>query len=252
MIKEKNIYKYTEDLYIKNISISNPFLSLKLALQRFNLNKWTDLWDYKHLMYIYVEIWEFNKVIDLGKVALYLINKYEVKNIWIHAILSKMVQAYLFSWKINEANNILSKYNDIDMFFEKFVLEYLKWNYAYLISKYSNINNDKRHYIWIELFLLAKTYVKLYNFNQAIYIFKEMYSFSLKMENEHKFLATFYWYISLYNLMKLDKENIYNEKFDFYREKIDKEELFESFDNNIKLNYNKDFIYYTINRFESL
>ncbi len=88
-------------------------------------------------------------------------NKYKVKVIWVHAILSKMVQAYLFSWNINQAEIILEKYKDVDMFFERFILEYIKWNYNYLIEKYNKIKDDKKHYIWIELHLLAKSYLKI-------------------------------------------------------------------------------------------
>lgn len=259
MTINKNEYTYTEDIFIKKNSNFNPEYALELALKRFNDNKWKNLWDYKQLMYIYIDLCDYEKVIKLWKTALFLMNKYKVKVIWVHAILSKMVQAYLFSWNINQAEIILEKYKDVDMFFERFILEYIKWNYNYLIEKYNKIKDDKINYIWFELYLLANSYYKKWNVEQTIEIYEELFSHWKKISKENSLLETYFCYISSENLKDLyfkfwnkKRFEFYNWEFLNYKKKIDSEEIAEKVEGGIELHYNKDLMYFTINRIQFL
>jgi len=254
-------YSYTEDMNIKKYINYDQDIALSLTLKRFKKNKWKDLWDYKQLMFIYIDLWEYDKVIKLWRIALNIMKNHRIERIWVHAILSKIVQAYIYIWELNKADYIINEYSNINMFFEKYMLEYRKWNYLFLIDNQDNIWNDKRHYVWFELLFLAKSYFKIWLIKDSIRIYKKMYKYGKQLENEHTLLATYYCYISTLNLIWLYENHINNKIFKglnkiyykynnkFYKNRIENEGIIKSIDWYNWWYYNKKLMYFNIERF---
>lgn len=256
---KKNPYSYTEDVYVKKNSNFNRGLALGLALMKFKENKWKNLWDYKQLMYIYIDMWEYEKVINLWKIALFLMNRYKVEKIWVHAILSKIVQAYIYSWKIQEAEDIMEKYKNVMMFYERFLLEYRKWNHDYLVENYQEIKKDKRHYVLAELYLLGKSYAKEWDLDNAIRIYEELLEYGNIIGKEHTLISTYCWYLSSFALKELYLNrwnriefSLYADRFLVFKKRIDNEEVIENIDSNCDLHYNRDNMYFNIGRIDTL
>jgi hypothetical protein len=248
----------TKDEYIQKIDDSDQNEALRLALDRYEKNKWNDLWDYEQLMYIYIDLWEYDKVINIWKQAMILFKEHDQNDIWLkQSLLSMLIQAYLYKWDLNSAEYLFSKYNDIEMFFEKLIYEYKKWNYDYLINNYEKIKKDKIYNVTFELDLLAKSYIKKWDINNAIKIYEEIFSIWESWESEDALLSTYDLYISSFILKDLysknwdvEKSNFYNSKFLEYKKRIDNAEeiKYREWEKDPWLKFNKDSMYFIINR----
>ena len=245
-------YIYTEDFNIKKYINYNIDLSLVLTLERFKRNKGKDLWDYKQLMYIYIDLWKYDKAIKIWNIALSIVTNFNVNDIWIHAILSKLIQAYIFNWNLDKAEILITKYNYIDLLYERFLLEYLKWNFKYIINNSINIEDDKRHNIWSEYYILAKAYIKMNKNLEAIEVFKKMYFYWKKIWVEVPLLETYYCYIASLNLKKMYNDVFnkkkFNREFLKYRDMIENEVQVEG----TTFFYNKKLMYFNINRIANM
>lgn len=244
--RDENIIKISNEMNLDE--------ALKLQIKRFNDNNKKNLWDYSQLMWIYIDLWIYDKVVKLWKEALSLYEKQGLKDdMTKDELLSHMIQAYLYMWKLNEAETLINKYNNLKFLFEKIILEYKKWNYGYIISNYDEIKNESPAFIWFELDLLAKAYIKKWKNEEAIKMYEEIYQYWKDIKNDDVILETFYWYISSYSLKELyskqwntQKLDFYNSEFTSFKNRIDNEETLKGSSWDVKMN--KKSMYFILNR----
>lgn len=261
-------YSKSEDLLITEwLDVD---LALVWALKRFEKNEWKDLWDYEQLIYIYKDLGDYEKIYELWTKAIDLMKKNEVNDNWIFGyILWDFIQAYLYDWKLEEAEKLLNEYSYLrkdnfkQLFFENILLQYKKWNYEYLVKNRKYIQNEEEHLIWWELLLLSKVYLKKWDVDEAIEILEDIYEKGLWYEDSNKMLSTLYLYVSTLNLKELyseewnyKKASEYESKFKSYKKRIDDWEVIDIFEwENITerwLKFKKDRMYFNINRFNDM
>lgn len=239
--------------------------ALKLTLKKFDENKQKDLWDYDQLMWIYIDMWKYDKVIELWEKAVALLEKTSKSNATINKnIIWNILQAYLYTWELQKAEYLMKKHNNIDFIFEKNILEYKKWNYDYLINNHNKILEDNPVYIWFDLDLMAKSYIKKWDLGNAIKIQEEIFSYWNRilaedimkdwkiLEQKNIIVWIFYLHMSTSSLKDLYletwdkiKSDFYGSKFLYFKNKIDNEEVIDG----VKLN--KEIMYFGINRIKN-
>lgn len=246
----------TLDPYIQKIDDSDIDKALSLALKRYNDNEKKDIGDYEQLMYIYIDKWDYKKAISLWRDALELINTSWITEKWIiKAIISQLIQAYLYNWDLISSSTLLNKYSDLPMLTERIMYEYKKWNYKNVINSYEEIKKLDSNDIWVWLMILAKSYDKKWDKDNAIKTYEELFNYWIGIELEEPLDATFILYYCTYVLSNDFIKDLSQEKLKYYvdqnliyKNMISNKERIKYKDLNIELYYNPDLMFFYINR----
>lgn len=246
----------TVDKHIQAIDDTDIDKALSLALKRYNDNEGKNLWDYAQLTYIYIDKWDYDKVIKLWKNALVLIDDNWITEKWIvKAIVSQLIQAYLYKWDLDNSWILVKKYSYLPMLIEKLMYDYKKWNYKNVINNYEDIKKLDSNDIWFWLILLAKSYDKKWDKINAIKTYEELFNYWVDIELEQPLDATFILYYCSYVLsndfvkdLSQEKLNYYINQNLIYKNRINNKEKIKNLESDIDLYYNPDLMFFYINR----
>lgn len=246
----------TFDNYIQDIDDTNIDKALELAIKRYNDNNQSDLWDYEQLMYIYLDKAEYDEVISLWNKALEMIKQTLITEVWIRkTILSQLAQWYLYKWDIINSKKIILSNELLSNSLERYMYEYKVWKYNYIINNLSEISKFPYHDHWVLFILLSKSYDKIWENDKVLETYKALYNLWKSLEWKDSLFEAYYSYISTDLLIKNFKDilspeeyNLYIEENNKYKQKIDSQSKIEFTDSQTDIFYNKDLMYFNINR----
>jgi hypothetical protein len=188
---------------------------LQKALNMVNIEtlSWYTMTDYDLLMWVYIDLWDYDKVIEYWDLAYDFLDSDENIASWSlaesdnHIIDSYLIQAYLYLWDLTNAKKYLDKYIDdaLDLISEKTFYKYKSWDYKGVIDFKDIMEKTKDSEIGFSLDFLAKSYIKLWEIDKAINTYENLYSVANRQEEEIS--KIYYWYLSSLKLKDLYLKN---------------------------------------------